>query len=242
MADGHQRYRNSYFRVSIGSACVNHDNFHGVIGESQQLTTGCSGKIGPRTRLAPLLAAVILALIGCTESPQNQLLSAVVDRDLEGVARLLREHSQLDINYRTPRTGQSALSNAVSTGDAQLVRMLLRHGANPSLGSYEQQTPLILAAHHGYVEIVQLLIAAGADVNTSEERYGFTALTSAAKEGHGYIVGLLLAAGADSHALTKDGRTASQLASQYNRQDVIRILQRYDNGQRKDSDVSPGNS
>lgn len=189
-------------------------------------------------RLASLLVAAVLALTACTESPQNQLLSAVNHQDLQGVERLLREHPQLDINYRTPRTGQSALLNAVSTGDPQLVRMLLRHGANPSLGSNDQQTPLIIAAHHGYVEIVQLLIAAGANVNASEARYGFTALSSAAKEGHGYIVGILLAAGADSHALTKDGQTALQLASMHNRQDVIRILQKNDNGQSKDSGIS----
>jgi ankyrin repeat protein len=38
----------------------------------------------------------------------------------------------------------------------------------------------------------------------------------------------LLEAGADTQARIKDGRTALQLASMYNRQDVVRILQEYD--------------
>lgn len=168
-----------------------------------------------------------LVVMGCTESPNDQLLSAVNYQDLKSVERLLNEHPPPDINYRTPRTGQSALGDAVSTGNAQLVDMLLRHGANPSLGTFEQQTPLIIAAHHDYAEIVQLLIAAGADVNVAETRYGFTALSSAAREGHGHVVGLLLDAGADTRARIKDGRSALQLASMYNRQDVVHMLQRY---------------
>lgn len=171
-------------------------------------------------------------LSGCSESLPNQLLSAVNYRDLARVERLLRENSELDVNYQTPRTGETALMNAVSTGDTRLVRLLIEHGADPSLGSFEQQTPLFLAAYHGNVDMAALLVDAGANVNVAETRYGFTALISAAKAGHGQMVRLLLEAGADSNARTGDGRSAKDLAWMFSRQDVVLIFERHDDAQR----------
>jgi ankyrin repeat protein len=165
---------------------------------------------------------------GCTENPQNQLLSAVDRQDVKGVARLLDATPQLDVNYRTPRMGQSALVSAASMGSEEIVRLLLRHGADPNITTESNQTPLLLAAHYGHVGIAKLLIASGADVNLSESRYGHTALVSAAQQGHSEIVALLLDADADTLKRTSDGQTALQLASQYNRQSVVRTFQAYE--------------
>ncbi len=52
------------------------------------------------------------------------------------------------------------------------------------------------AALGGYVEIVQMLIEAGAELNTSD-LHGWTALMEAAQKGHLQVVDLLLTAGAD---------------------------------------------
>lgn len=48
------------------------------------------------------------------------------------------------------------------------------------------------------------------------------------KRGRTEIVSLLLDAGADTQKRTSDGRTALQLASQYNQQSVVRTLQVYE--------------
>ncbi|KAF8456825.1 ankyrin repeat-containing domain protein, partial [Kalaharituber pfeilii] len=52
------------------------------------------------------------------------------------------------------------------------------------------------ASSNGHIEIVNLLLAAGADVNV-QGRYSDTALQGASSNGHIEIVKLLLAAGAD---------------------------------------------
>lgn len=59
---------------------------------------------------------------------------------------------------------------------------LLQHG----------QTALMLAVSHGRLDMVQMLVAAGAEVNIQDED-GSTALMCAAEHGHLAIVKFLLA-------------------------------------------------
>ena len=60
-----------------------------------------------------------------------------------------------------------------------------------------QTTPLHLAAHRGYLDIVKLLLDAGADVNAEEGNYSkSTPLHWAAKEGNLQVVKLLVQSGA----------------------------------------------
>jgi ankyrin repeat protein len=63
----------------------------------------------------------------------------------------------------------------------------------------ENGTPLHLAAIMGHKEIVELLIAAGADVNAKTD-FGFTPLNYAVVDGRKVIVELLIAKGADVNA------------------------------------------
>ncbi len=44
-----------------------------------------------------------------------------------------------------------------------MVRLLLQHGASPNVVGFDRVSPLIYAVFGGYVEIVELLLAAGAD-------------------------------------------------------------------------------
>ena len=58
--------------------------------------------------------------------------------------------------------------------------------------------PLVLAAFTGQLEVVQLLLARGADVEANARGSGWTALLAAAAQNHPDIVTLLLRAGADA--------------------------------------------
>jgi len=92
---------------------------------------------------------------------------------------------------------------------ASCVRLLLDAGADPSATDNEGYAPIHNAARNGDIEIVTILIDAGADVNTPlvgpAEDEGETALNTACYAGHIGLVRVLNERGAcDSGILIKD--------------------------------------
>jgi ankyrin repeat protein len=65
-------------------------------------------------------------------------------------------------------TAVTSIIHVVSqTGDDRFIKLVLKAGASPSLVDRRELTPLYLAAWHGRAAAAQLLISAGADVNSS---------------------------------------------------------------------------
>lgn len=89
----------------------------------------------------------------------------------------------------------SPLGRAAFTGDLETVLVLLGARCNPNWmekGRAHGYTPLVAAAENGHVEIVEVLLEAGADVNLKNPVAGRTALYAAAQCGHLPVVTLLL--------------------------------------------------
>ena len=84
---------------------------------------------------------------------------------------------------------------------------LLEQGANIDAYAVETWTPLTAAAASGRLEIVKVLIAAGAKIN-KPDRGGNTALSWAAFHGHIEILQFLLDNGADPNAAREGGRAS----------------------------------
>jgi ankyrin repeat protein len=82
----------------------------------------------------------------------------------------------------------------------KMVDLLINKGASLN-------NALIVASHHGYIDIVKRLIAEGADVNTRNKK-GYTALIFAASQNYIDVVKFLVDKGADVNAKNKKGRTA----------------------------------
>ncbi|XP_070697967.1 kinase D-interacting substrate of 220 kDa B [Pempheris klunzingeri] len=85
------------------------------------------------------------------------------------------------------------------------------------------QTPLMVAAEQGNLEIVQELIRRGANVNLDDVD-GWTALISAAKEGHIEVVRELLENNANLEHRDMGGWTALMWAAYKGRTDVAQLL------------------
>jgi len=84
-------------------------------------------------------------------------------------------------------------------------------------------TPLALACLNGNEQLVELLLAAGADAN-APERGGETALMTASRTGKPGAVKVLLAHGADVNAHERRGQTALMWAAAEGNTEVVRLL------------------
>lgn len=106
--------------------------------------------------------------------------------------------------------GATPFLRAAQSSDTELLRLLLEHGADPSLPTYTGVTPLMVAAGIGWVEgvtfewsgeknieTIDMLLELGADVNARERDDGRTALMGAAHKGRNEVVQILVDHGAD---------------------------------------------
>jgi len=90
--------------------------------------------------------------------------------------------------------GRSLLFQAIQSGNANLVKLLLDKGANTFVDS--DLFPLIfIAASLGYADIVEILL--GKDINVNDAHLGETLLCKAAAGGHLEVVKMLINKGAD---------------------------------------------
>ena len=82
-----------------------------------------------------------------------------------------------------------------------MVKVLLDAGAAKDSHGSDHIVPLWVASFNGHAHVVDVLLAAGADLNDPAA----PALNAAAQNGHDLVVSLLLAAGADMNALDNIG-------------------------------------
>ena len=98
-------------------------------------------------------------------------------------------------------------------GLSRVAGILLGSGQNPDVKDTYGRTPLWHAAQNGHMIVTKQLLAAGANVNASDDYTGRTALYAAARGGYLEIVEKLLSAGADVNSITYHRRTVLQVAA-----------------------------
>ena len=102
--------------------------------------------------------------------------------------------------------------------------MLLDSGADVNAQTKFGATPLICASEHGYVEIVQRLLEAKADITLRCEDDNTTCLHWASSNGHASVVKLLLNAGADVNAIDEWGWTPLHRAIEKGSIDIVKSM------------------
>ncbi len=127
------------------------------------------------------------------------------------------------------RNKRDVLNIAITTKNPPLAKLALSLGADPTrLTSRYEGSALIYGSAKGAVEIVEMLIEAGAPVNRINN-LGWTALLEVAILGDGSkdyleIAAMLIAAGADPAIQDRNGKTAFDHALSKGHNALARIL------------------
>ncbi|HSW75870.1 MAG TPA: ankyrin repeat domain-containing protein, partial [Candidatus Saccharimonadales bacterium] len=125
---------------------------------------------------------------------RTPLYWAIANENYDVAEKLMRE--VYNPNYHKFKT---ALEKFVIEGNVRAIQKLLDMGARKHV--VDRQTLLHLAAEHGHVPVLRVLIDAGLKID-SRTFMGHTPLHKAATQGHVEVVQILLAAGADKNAKT----------------------------------------
>lgn len=118
-----------------------------------------------------------------------------------------------------------ALCAVAKAGDGAEVGRLLAAGIEPD-ACCDGWRPLSLAADLNRLEAARLLVAAGADVDQGDARFGYTPLHCAAFQGHTLFVDFLLAEGAAVGRTGSNGNTPLHRAAVSGHEAVGRLLVR----------------
>lgn len=114
------------------------------------------------------------------------------------------------------------MHSAISKGQKGVVRNLLRKGANPN-ERYLDRTPIHLAASKGDVDILKILIDAGAKVDVRSP-HGSTPLESAVLNGHLKVVQMIVEHGANIDSQDSRYYTPLHHATTLNRLEIVKYL------------------
>jgi ankyrin repeat protein len=150
----------------------------------------------------------------------TSLIAAISDGDVELVQQLIA--SGVNLDRCDWQVGYSPLGVAIDCGRVDLVECLLTAGANPHCGSISM-TALGLAAERGAIEIMQLLLLRGVNVNEPVGQDHWTALLSAIQGGHKSVVELLVTVGANVNIWSR-GETPILLAAKCEDRDTYHYL------------------
>uniref|UniRef100_A0A672IQK3 Ankyrin repeat and KH domain-containing protein 1-like n=1 Tax=Salarias fasciatus TaxID=181472 RepID=A0A672IQK3_SALFA len=121
-------------------------------------------------------------------------------------------------------SGNTALTYACAGGFVDVVKVLLKEGANIEDHNENGHTPLMEAASAGHVEVARVLLEYGAGINTHSNEFKESALTLACYKGHLDMVRFLLEAGADQEHKTDEMHTALMEACMDGHVEVARLL------------------
>lgn len=138
--------------------------------------------------------ANLLRTAGITDDGSKEvlLIKSAANGKLGAVEALIDTGAR--VNFLLSKQG-TALSQAVRHRHQAVVATLLVEGADPNLSAYSREKPLILAAENGDLEIVRLLLDAGADPHATDsddpDWEGYTALDRAQKNKHRDVVQLI---------------------------------------------------
>ncbi|HEX5357285.1 MAG TPA: ankyrin repeat domain-containing protein [Aquabacterium sp.] len=152
---------------------------------------------------------------------ERTLLQLLSERNWRDALAWLKQH-QPDLNRRDD-AGRTPLTMAVQGDQLELVREMIKRGADPDQAGASGMTPLGAAAFFGRETMVRDLLRAGADID-KPNNMGQTALHLACVSGQIRTVAFLLERGADWRLTNKQGRHALAEAAHTGQLPILQLF------------------
>nr|XP_020441573.1 KN motif and ankyrin repeat domain-containing protein 1 isoform X2 [Monopterus albus] len=172
--------------------------------------------------------AVLRHVVNMADGNGNTALHYSVSHSNFQVVKKLLDADVCNVNQQN-KAGYTpimlaALAAVETPKDMHIVEELFSKGDVNARASQAGQTGLMLAVSHGRMDMVQALLAHGADVNIQDDE-GSTALMCASEHGHVEIVKLLLAQpGCDATLSDSDESNALSIALEAGHKDIAVLL------------------
>jgi ankyrin repeat protein len=173
--------------------------------------------------------AVVKALInkgGDINAKNKKGVAALYPATVKGYTEIVQALLDAGATTDSYASGVTALYEAAQQGYDAIVRLLIAKDANIDARATETGwTPLMIAVAEGHSTTANILLAAGAKVN-SVNSYGRSALMFAAWYGNAEITGNLLVKGADVNLVPtdKEGMTALIAATVKGYKEIVSML------------------
>lgn len=139
-------------------------------------------------------------------------------------------HSLIRLLFRSSDRRVSAtalLEQATLTGHAETIKSLIAQGNDINTRNTQGMAPLHLAAAKGNIDMIQLLLDSGAEVDVVTTDSCYTSLHYAASIGQVELCELLIRRGADTDAQTSTQETPMHLAIARGHSKVVALLLKY---------------
>ncbi len=163
-----------------------------------------------------------LLLMGADINTKNQFGLTPFELAVVGNNCIVVEYFlQLGQNPNLERDGGTSLMSAAANGNTELLKLLLKYGADPDLPGDGKATALMSAT--GHTEIFKILVNHGANIH-ARDNYGRTILIWAALHGTEEVVALLCKMGVDPEIRDKGGNTALTEAKRKERSNIVELL------------------
>ncbi|XP_015243836.1 PREDICTED: KN motif and ankyrin repeat domain-containing protein 1-like isoform X1 [Cyprinodon variegatus] len=172
--------------------------------------------------------SVLQHIVNMADGNGNTALHYSVSHSNFGVVKKLLDAEVCNINQQnmagyTPIM-LAALAAVENPKDMRVVEQLFSKGDVNAKAIQAGQTALMLAVSHGRMDMVQALLAQGAEVNIQDDE-GSTALMCASEHGHADIVKLLLAQpDCDATLTDSDNSSALSIALEAGHNDIAVLL------------------
>jgi ankyrin repeat protein len=121
-------------------------------------------------------------------------------------------------------TEGSRVADAAMGGDRTAVRALLTSGEDVNAAQGDGMTALHWAARHGDVDLIRMLVAAGANVKATTRLASYTPLLMASEIGSAGAIEALIVAGADPKGTPASGVSPLMFASAAGQADAVKTL------------------